>query len=224
MITFQNIALLLVLIWLVLIIVRFRRTSIVVICGLLVIGLYTLLALANNKVTLNELGLGFPNSWLLTVGFALVWLGLMLTYSPLADKLATHWFSMPPTLESFRSIQQSKGKLIAGIIVAWLLGGVLEELIARGIVLKSVDLLLTPYLFKPLAIGVAIFAAGLGAGVFHLYQGPRAMAIITQLSVLFGLLFVISGYNLWAVILCHGLYDTIAFIRFAYKKSKYSDV
>jgi len=36
------------------------------------------------------------------------------------------------------------------------------------------------------------------------------------------LLFVISGHNLWTVILCHGLYDTIAFIRFATGKSRYS--
>jgi hypothetical protein len=43
-----------------------------------------------------------------------------------------------------------------------------------------------------------------------------------QLSMLFGLLFVLSGHDLWAVILCPGLDDTIAFIRFANKTSKYS--
>ena len=55
-----------------------------------------------------------------------------------------------------------------------------------------------------------------------MYQGLRAAIIVAQLSVLFGVLFVVSGHNLWAVMLCHGLYDTIAFIRFANKKSKYS--
>jgi membrane protease YdiL (CAAX protease family) len=149
-------------------------------------------------------------------------LGLMLVYSPLADWLATRWFDKPPTLESFRVIQKSRGKLIAGIVVAWVFGGILEELIARGIVLKSVESLLTPWLFEPVAVGVAVCIAALGAGVLHFYQGPRAMAIITQLSVLIGVLFVVSGYNLWAVMLCHGLYDMIAFIRFANKKSKYS--
>jgi len=73
-----------------------------------------------------------------------------------------------------------------------------------------------------MATGIVVCIAAAGAGLIHLYQGPRAVIIITQLSVLFGLLFVISGYNLWAVVLCHGLYDTIAFIRFANKKSKYS--
>jgi hypothetical protein len=58
----------------------------------------------------------------------------------------------------------------------------------------------------------------------HSYQGPRAMLLITQLSLLLGVLFVVSGYNLWAVMLCLGLYDSIAFIKFATKKSKYSQI
>jgi membrane protease YdiL (CAAX protease family) len=90
--------------------------------------------------------------------------------------------------------------------------------------LRSIESVLAPYLIAPLGTGVAVCIAALGAGVMHLYQGPRAVVIMTQLSVLFGVLFVISGYNLWAVMVCHGLYDTIAFVRFAYKKSKYSDL
>jgi uncharacterized protein len=178
----------------------------------------------NIEAWMNKLGLGIPNSWPLTVVLAIVWFGLMFAYSPAADRLASRWFHKPPTLETFRVIQQSKGKLIAGIILAWLLGGILEELIFRGLILKSVEILLATWLIKPIAIVVAIFIAALGAGIFHFYQGPRAMFIVTQLSILFGILFVISGYNLWAVMLCHGIYDTIAFVRFANKKSKYSNL
>ncbi len=219
---FQQIALLLTAIWLILVVVFFRRSTVALIVGLLVIGLYTAVALAFGWVTPAELGLGLPRSWLLTIGFALAGLVIMLAYSPLADRLASRWFAKPPTLESFRAIQQSTVKLIAGIVVAWVLGGILEELIARGIVLQSVESFLAPWLREPLAAGVAIVIAALGAGAMHLYQGPRAVVIITQLSVLFGLFFVVSGHNLWAVMLCHGLYDTIAFVRFASKKSRYA--
>ena len=219
---FQQTALLLTLIWFALVVVRFRRSSLVLIGGLFAIGLYTLAAFAFGKVPPDELGLGIPRSWLLTIGFALLWLALMLAYSPLADRLASRWFSKPPTLEAFRVIQQSRVKLIVGIVAAWVLGGVLEELIARGIVLKAVESWLAAWLPVPIAAGVAVCLAALGAGLIHLYQGPRAVVIVTQLSVLFGILFVVTGYNLWAVMLCHGLYDTIAFVRFAAKKSKYS--
>ena len=221
---FQQIALLLIVIWLVLVVVRFRRSNVVLVAGLFAIGLFTLFALVLDKITLDALGLGIPNSWLPTLGFALAGLVVVLAYSPIADRLASRWFEQPPTLKTFRVIQQSRLKLIAGIVVAWVLGGILEELVFRGIVLNSIRSVLSLRMIDPLAAGIAICIAALGAGLIHLYQGPRATLIITQLSVLFGVLFVISGYNLWAVMLCHGLYDTVAFVRFANKQSKYSNL
>ncbi len=220
--TFQLIALSLILVWLVLVVFFFRRSPLVLLVGLLVIGIFTLAGLAFGLLTLDDLGLGIPDSWLLTLGLAIVWLGLLLAYSPLADKLASRWFNQPPTLDAFGALQQSRGRLVAGIVAAWVLGGMLEELVARGIVLSSMQSWLSLWLNSLVATILALIIAALGAGLMHLYQGPRAAFIITQLSVLFGILFVISGNNLWAVILCHGLYDTIAFIRFANKKSSYS--
>jgi membrane protease YdiL (CAAX protease family) len=147
---------------------------------------------------------------------------VMLAYTPLADRIATLLVRTPPNLGAFRMLQQSKVKLVLGIVVAWILGGFVEEYVFRWIVLRWIERLLFPSLVKPAATTIAIVAAAMGAGVFHLYQKLRAAIIITQLSVLFGVLFVVSGYKLWTVVLCHGLYDTIAFIRFATRKSKYS--
>jgi membrane protease YdiL (CAAX protease family) len=169
-----------------------------------------------------QFGLSLPASWFSTIGLALTWMALMLAYSPLADKLATRLVAKPPTLDAFRPLQQSRIKLLLGIVVAWFLGGFLEEIIFRGIILQSIESLLSSRLTPPLATVIAVCAAAVGAGLIHLYQGLRAAIIITQLSILFGCLFVVGRYNLWAVILCHGLYDTIAFVRFAYKKSNYS--
>jgi len=179
-------------------------------------------ALATGWVSLQDLGLSLSVNWLSTLAFAVGWLALMLGYSPVADRIATRFVAKPPTLGAFRALQQSRTKLILGIVVAWVLGGVLEEVVFRGIVLSSTEALASTWLAGPLAAGLAICVAAAGAGIIHLYQGPRAVIIVTQLSVLFGLLFVLSGHNLLAVILCHGLYDTVAFIRFALGKSKYS--
>lgn len=104
----------------------------------------------------------------------------------------------------------------------WVLGGLGEALLARGMVLISLELFLAAAGPEPPAAGIAVCAAAFGAGVMHAHQGLRAVVIITQPSVLFGVLFVVSGDNLWAVILCHGLYDPIAFVRFATKHSTYS--
>jgi len=201
---------------------RNKQIGILVIGVSLTIALSILAVFAYRRLTLTAVGLSLPHSWWPTIAFAVAWLRVMLAYSPLADWLASRWIAAPPTLEAFRAIQQSPSKLIVGIVVAWLLGAGLEEFVFRGIVLNAVALLLKPWLIVPLATGVAVCTAALGAGLLHCYQGQRAMVIITQLSVLFGVLYVISGGNLWAVMLCHGLYDTIAFIRFAGKKSKYA--
>jgi len=171
---------------------------------------------------MRALGLDAPVSWLSTIGLAVAWLALLLAYSPLADRIATRWVTKPPHLAAFRALQQSRARLLLGIVVAWILGGFLEELVFRGIVLQVIEAALSTRLVDAIATSIAVCAAALGAGVMHLYQGLRAAIIITQLSVLFGVLFVVTGYNLWTMILCHGLYDTIAFIRFATKKSKYA--
>jgi membrane protease YdiL (CAAX protease family) len=219
---FQIYLMALIALWLLAVAVRFRRSTLVLAGGLIAVGLVTFAAVMAGSVSPYQLGLGPQTSIPSMLGFALAGLAAMYAYSPVADRLATRWVAKPPTLEAFRALQQSRLKLLVGIIIAWIFGGFLEELTFRGIVLPSTQALASDWLPQPAAAGVAISAAAAGAGVIHLYQGPRAVIIIVQLSALFGVLFVVSGYNLWAVILCHGLYDTIAFVRFAAGKSKYS--
>jgi len=169
-----------------------------------------------------NLGLNAPRSWLGTLGLSIGWVIVMFLYTPLADRISTHLFQKPPTLNAFRALQQSRVKLVLGIVIAWILGGFLEELLLRGIVLRSSSVFLATHTMQFAAEMVSILVAAASAFILHLYQGLRAAFIVTQLSVLFGILFVVSGFNLWAVILCHEIYDTVAFIRFANKSSKYS--
>jgi membrane protease YdiL (CAAX protease family) len=216
---FQQAFLGLALAWLAAVAVRFRRSTPVLLGGLIGLGVLAAAGLATGQTSLRALGLGTPASLLQTGAFALGGLAVLLAASPVADRIASTFLKAPPNLRAFRAIQASPGRLVLGIAVAWALGGFLEELVFRGVILQAVE---TALHGGPVSSAVAVLAAALGAGVIHLYQGPRAAAIITQLSVLFGVVFVMSGHNLWAVILCHGLYDTVAFVRFARGKSKYS--
>ena len=224
MLSFPVAALILTAAWLLLVAVRFRTSRVVLIGGLVIIGLFVLAAVLRDETTLQELGLGVSRSFLRTFGFAAAWVLVMLAYSPLADRVASAWFKKPPTLGAFRALQESRAKLMAGIVIAWILGGFLEELALRGVVLRGIETLLAPHMAEFAAAAIGVVCAAAGAFVIHLYQGLRAAVIVTQLSVLFGVLFVISGYDLWTVMLCHGFYDTVAFIRFANKQSKYSDL
>ena len=200
----------------------FRRSKPVLIGGLLVVGAATLVALLTGAVTPRELGLAAPHSWLATVGAAVVWTAVLIAYSPVADAVARRRFPERPDLGAFDVLRQSRIKLAAGIVVAWVLGGFLEELTFRGIVLQSVDAWLVPVLPRAVAATVAVLVAAPAAAVAHLYQGPRAAVVIVQLSGLLGLLMVLGGHNLWTVVICHGLYDTVAFVRYARGTSRYA--
>lgn len=221
----QQIALVVTAAWLAAVGLRFRTSTPVLIGGMALVSGFALAAVAFKWSAPSAFGLAAPAiGWPLTLAAAAGWTALMLAYSPAADWIASRFFAKPPTLGAFRALQESKAKLIGGIVVAWILGGFLEELVFRGVVLTAVEAGLGAWLTPAMATTAAVLAAALGAGLCHYYQGPRAMVIVTQLSVLFGVLYVITGHNLWAVILCHGFYDTIAFIRFATKQSKYSDL
>ena len=171
---------------------------------------------------LEALGLGLDRPWAPTFAIAFGWTLLMLAYSPIADYLASRWVAERPRLEAFRRLQHGLPQLIAGVVIAWALGAFLEEFVFRALILRSLRAVLAAWLPAPAAISMAVALAALGAGAAHVYQGARGVVIITQLSVLFGALYVISGYNFWAVALCHGFYDTIAFVRFAFGYSKYA--
>ena len=153
---FQQLALLLIAIWILIVVVRYRNSRIVLIGGLLGVALYTLSAVVEHEVSFRELGLSISASWISTIGFPVAWLALMLAYSPLADRLATRWVAKPPTLKAFRVLQESRIKLLIGIVVAWILGGFLEELIFRGIVLQSIEALGSAWLAAPIATAIAV--------------------------------------------------------------------
>jgi membrane protease YdiL (CAAX protease family) len=179
---------------------------------------------ASLRHALDSAGLILPIPWAATAGFTTVGLLAALFWSPVADSIASGLVAAPPKLEAFRGLQQSRLKLALGLVIAWVLGGFLEELVFRGVILRQAEALLEPRIGQPLAIALATAVAAFGASLLHAFQGLRAMVIIFQLSVIFGLVYVASGFNLWAVVFCHGLYDTIAFIRFANRQSRYSQL
>lgn len=78
---------------------------------------------------LSAFGLTLPSSWRVTTAWAVAWTLLMLAYSPFADAVAMKLFVAPRKLGAFRAIQESRAKLLVGIVVAWVLGGFLEELV-----------------------------------------------------------------------------------------------
>jgi len=122
---------------------------------------------------MRALGLDLSVSWSAILGFAVAWLAFMLACSPLADRLATRLVDEPPTLEAFRFLQQSRAKLVLGIVAAWVLGGFLEERVLRGLILRSIETFLSAWLAPSWAAAIAVCAGAALARFIHLDQGLR---------------------------------------------------
>jgi membrane protease YdiL (CAAX protease family) len=208
--------------WLALVAVRFRASRPVLLGGLLLVAAAALGLIARGNIPAESVGLVAPKSWFFLIALSVGWTTLMLLFTPLADRVATKVFAKPPTLGAFRVLQQSRLKLMAGIVFAWIAGGFFEEFALRGVVQNATGILLADRLPAVTITAFAVLAGAAGGFILHLYQGLRAALIVAQLSVLFGLLFVLGGHSLWTQVIAHGLYDTVAFIRFATGASKYS--
>lgn len=156
------------------------------------------------------LGLAAPVTMLHTAMFAIFWTGVLYAYTPTAEWVADKLFpTTAPKPNRYLSVGESTRNLLLGIALAWAIGAVLEELVLRGIVVGALRF----------AIGnwPAVAVAAALAFAIHLVAGPRRAAIAMQLSVLYGVLYVASEFDLWAVILAHGFYDTVALIQLARK-------
>lgn len=96
--------------------------------------------------------------------------------------------------------------LFYATLVSWGSAAFGEELLLRGFVLDR--LLKTMRSSKALATLIAIVIQAAIFGLFHLHQGSNAL-VATAAGLVFGLLWLLGGRNLWACIVLHGLVDLI---------------
>ena len=96
------------------------------------------------------------------------------------------------------------------IAIAWLVGGLCEECLFRAFFLTRVEMLLGSGRF---ALAVAVLAQAVFFGTLHLYGGSLAFMSATLFGVVHGIFYILAGRNLWALIVVHGLWDTIALWR-----------
>lgn len=110
-----------------------------------------------------------------------------------------------PPLEIGLLTRLIEGDLVNFLIfllpIAWGSAAFGEELIARGFILHRFSSLFGD--------GLAIVAQAALFALAHAYQGPVGMANIFALALVFGVVYVRCGRNLWPVIVAHGLVDTV---------------
>ncbi|MCL2118533.1 MAG: CPBP family intramembrane metalloprotease [Planctomycetaceae bacterium] len=117
-----------------------------------------------------------------------------------------------PNLAAFQTIRGNIPALAAGLVIAWLFGAFLEELLLRGFLQNSLEIiLLKEGCPRWVTCACTVLLTSACTGIAHDYQGVTGMLVAGFIAVGFSMIYLLNRRNLWSCILAHGLYDTVAF-------------
>lgn len=157
-----------------------------------------------------EVGLRRPQNWIKTIGIGI---GVAVFLEALALFLlvpALQRFGVElPDMSRFESIRGNLPMLLMWLAVAWTTAGFGEEVIWRGFVMGRVA--------RVLGDGKAAWVSSLVLtsvifGLLHLYQGTVGVVLTGVAGLVFGILYLVSGRNLWAPVIAHAMTDTLSFV------------
>jgi uncharacterized protein len=130
---------------------------------------------------------------------------------PFVDPLIAHATGTSATLaeQIFAPLKGNLHLLLIMLPVAWIFGGLGEEILHTGFILTRMAQLLGE---GRVGWTIAIALQAVAFAFAHAYQGPVGMAGIFVVSLIYGAGSVVWGRNLWPSMIAHGLLDTVGFI------------
>jgi len=138
-------------------------------------------------------------NWWTSIGIGLV-VGLAIHFliDPLIIPLTEKMTGSPMDLSQFANVHGDAGEFMTLLIVALVFGGIIEEICFRGFFIGWGVALFGARSALPLVLIISVvFSIG------HWYQGPSG-AIVTGIgSVVFGLVYIATGYKLLPAIATH---------------------
>ncbi len=159
---------------------------------------------------LSELGLRRPAGWGKTIGIGIGTAVVLQATATLALLPLLQWLGAdPPDISRFDEVRGDLGFFFTYVVVSWTTAGFGEELVWRGFLMGRVARLLgggRSGWVAALIVTSALFGLG------HAYQGPTGVVLTAFAALVFGLVYLAAGRNLWTVIIAHGTTDTLAFV------------
>jgi membrane protease YdiL (CAAX protease family) len=156
-------------------------------------------------------GLRRPESWLKTVAMAIVAAAVLQVGSEFViEPIAHHLWRDPEQVSSVLKTTVLGWKPALGnLAIVWIFAAFGEEIGYRGYLLtRAADLgnrSRLAYLSAMIYVAV-LFGFG------HFYKGPAGVMDSTYSGMVLGGVYLLSGRNLWAPILAHGISDTFAIL------------
>ena len=158
---------------------------------------------------LADIGLKKPASWLQTIVLGIVMAAIIFVAIYFSEKAGFR-----RDLSKFQAVQGNLELTIYGVCYAFIGAGLYEEFMFRGFLMQGLAMCFGASRGAWVA---ACIIQGAFFGAAHAYQNPLGIAITGTLGVLLGIIVLISGRNLWLVIIGHGLYDASRFVLFYFQ-------
>ena len=115
----------------------------------------------------------------------------------------------PIDLRQFTSIEGNVFLLSLFLLLVWTLAAFGEEFVYRGYLMNRVAELAGG---SGTAWALSLVVVSVLFGVVHAYQGVSGVTANVAAGLVYGALYLWSGRNLWAPIIAHGVYDTVALL------------
>ncbi len=190
------------------------------------IVIYPALSIPDNAPVILRPITGFFAAWILLrrhVGWASLglvkpphwWLALLAAVALYLSQIALSRWVVPPLAlwlspaQGPHFLEYVHGNLPALVLwlsIGWIVGGFMEECLFRGFLLGRVATLCADAL-PGAALGIVVQALLFGS--MHLYAGTFGFASATMFALASGIVYVLSGRNLWPMIVVHGVWNTV---------------
>ena len=158
---------------------------------------------------LADIGLKKPASWLQTIVLGIVMAAIIFMAIYFSEKAGFR-----RDLSKFQAVQGNPELTIYAVCYAFIGAGLYEEFMFRGFLMQGLAMCFGASRGAWIA---ACIIQGALFGAAHAYQNPVGIAITGTLGVLLGIIVLVSGRNLWLVIIGHGLYDASRFVLFYFQ-------
>jgi membrane protease YdiL (CAAX protease family) len=156
------------------------------------------------------MGLGRPASWRRTLLIAIAAALLRIALSAaVIDPLTAHFWPPAKAPAGMNEIAGHAWIALRWLGIVWTFAAIGEEIGYRGYLLnRAAD---TGGRSKA-AYWIAVAAASVLFGYGHFYKGPAGIIDSGMAGLILGAAYMLSGRNLWACILAHGLIDTVGVV------------
>ena len=178
--------------------------------GILLSVILFVIAARRGETSLAQIGLVQPDNWLSTVLLGLlIGSGLSLLFLVLIGPLIENITKQPHDVSVAAGVRGSWKALLSWLVLVWSVVAFGEEILYRGFLMSQIIKLLGTSL---LALLLNVLITSIVFGLSHSYQGRSGPWSTGIIGACLGVIYVLSGFNLWLPILVHGVMNTVAFI------------